>query len=157
VPAIAAAALIAAASLSAPLAVGPAARLPSENFIPLLVEPDPRAGAWLHFPAPDGERLLHMDEDGHVTSIGLPRKLRGEELAITGLRDGWTVATDRYWSGGRAQEERCQPSFATPRRLSSNAAGSAGAVANSSLPSVVPSAAGRMSRRWPVPKIPNRG
>jgi hypothetical protein len=107
-----AAAFVAAASLSAPLAVGPAVRVPSENPVAIVVEPDPRAGAWLHFPTPGGERLLRMGEVGAVKDVGLPRKLRGEELAITPLRDGWTVATDRYWPGGRAQEEECHPSYA---------------------------------------------
>lgn len=110
-------ALIATASLSAPLAVGPAARLPSEpTVIPnpagLVVESDPRTGVWLYFPAPGGERLLRTDEAGQAVSVGLPRKLRGEELALTHLRDGWTLATNRYWPGGREQEESCHPSYA---------------------------------------------
>ena len=50
---------------------------------------------------------MRVQEDGHLTAVALPALLRGEDLQITPLRDGWTVAVDRYWPGGSHEEEVC--------------------------------------------------
>jgi hypothetical protein len=102
------AALAASASFTAPVAVGPATSNP-QVASPVSIQPDLRQGAWLQLTSPDGERLVRIQEDGRATAVELPLKLRGEELEITPLRDGWTVAIDRYWPGGPQEEGECQP------------------------------------------------
>ena len=102
-----AAALAAVAIFTAPVPVGPATSAQVSHV--LSVQPDRSEGAWLALASPDGERLVRIQEDGRATPVELPPKLRGEELEITPLRDGWTVAVDRYWPGGLQEEGECQP------------------------------------------------
>jgi hypothetical protein len=102
------AALAASASFTAPVAVGPATSNP-QLASPVSIQPDLRQGAWLQLTSPDGERLVRINEDGLVTAVELPLKLRGEGLQVTPLRDGWTVAVDRYWPGGLQEQLGCQP------------------------------------------------
>ena len=94
-----AAGLAAVAIFTAPVPVGPATSNP-QLAPPVSIQPDLRQGAWLALVSPDGERLMRINEDGRVTAIELPLKLRGEGLQVTPLRDGQTVAIDRYWPGG---------------------------------------------------------
>src|ERR1039458_4193198 len=103
-----AAALVASVSFTAPVAVGPAASSTQVARV-LSMQPDPGEGAWLQIAGPEGERLVRINEDGRVTPVELPPKLRGEELEITSLRNGWTVAIDRYWPGGLQEQLACQP------------------------------------------------
>ena len=66
-----------------------------------------------------GERLTRIQEDGRASPVELPPKLRGEDLQITPLRNGWTVAVDRYWPGGSREEEACQAYSGSSASMSS--------------------------------------
>jgi len=102
------AALAASVSFAAPVAAGPVTS--NQQNAPIVsIQPDPSEGAWLQLAGPEGERLVRIQEDGRVTPFELPSKLRGEGLQITPLRDGWTVAIDRYWPGGIQEQSACQP------------------------------------------------
>jgi hypothetical protein len=72
-------------------------------------QPDPMGGGWVQFASPKGMQLARIDEQGALTRVALPAELRGEDLELMALQDGWTVATNRYWPGGRREEERCSP------------------------------------------------
>jgi hypothetical protein len=100
--------LAASANIAAPVPAGPAASSSAVAHV-LSMQPDPREGAWLTVASPEGERLVRIDEDGQLESFELPAQLRGEGVQITPLRDGWTVAVDRYWPGGAPEEASCQP------------------------------------------------
>jgi hypothetical protein len=101
------ASLAASLSFAAPAPVG---RVTSkQQLAPLVsIQRDVHQGAWLQLASPEGERLVRIQEDGRVAAVALPPMLRGEDLQITPLRDGWTVAVDRYWPGGQREEEACQ-------------------------------------------------
>jgi hypothetical protein len=102
------ASLAASLSFAAPVPVGPVTS--TQELGPRVsIQPDVNQGAWLQLTTPEGERLVRIQEGGQVAAVGLPPKLRGEGLQITPLRDGWTVAVDRYWPGGPQEEEACQP------------------------------------------------
>ncbi|HEX3433996.1 MAG TPA: hypothetical protein VHT25_08050 [Solirubrobacteraceae bacterium] len=101
------------ASLAASLSFGAAAPVgpvtSKQQLAPLVsMRPDVHQGTWLQLAGPEGERLVRIQEDGHLAAVALPPMLRGEDLQITPLRDGWTVAVDRYWPGGVHEEEACQ-------------------------------------------------
>jgi hypothetical protein len=103
-----AAALVASASITAPIAVGTVASS-TQVAHDLSIQPDPGEGVWLQFTGPEGQRLVRIHEDGRVTPVELPPQLRGEGLEITPLRNGWTVALARYWPGGLQEQLSCQP------------------------------------------------
>jgi hypothetical protein len=103
-----AAALVASASFTAAIAVGPVASS-TQAAHELSMKPDPGEGAWLQFVGPEGQRLVRIREDGRVTPEQLPPQLRGEGLEVTPLRNGWTVALARYWPGGRQEQLSCEP------------------------------------------------
>ncbi|HEY4895387.1 MAG TPA: hypothetical protein VII01_04795 [Solirubrobacteraceae bacterium] len=120
------ASLAASLSFTAPLPVAPVTS--KQQLAPLVfMQPDVRQGAWLQFASPEGGRLVRIQEDGRVAAVELPPKLRGEGLQITPLRDGWTVAVDRYWPGGPHEEEACQPDSGSSASASSVRARSASA------------------------------
>jgi hypothetical protein len=120
------ASLAASASFASPVPVGPVTS--QQRLAPLVwIQPDVRQGAWLQLASPEGERLVRIQEDGRVAAFELPPKLRGEDLQITPLRDGWTVAVDRYWPGGPREEEACQPGSGSSASVSSIRARSASA------------------------------
>jgi hypothetical protein len=104
-----AAALAASVSFTAPVAVGPAASSTQVARV-LSMQPDPGEGAWLQLAGPEGERLVRINEDGRVTPVELPPKLRGEELEITPLRNGWTVASTATGPGGFRNNWPASPS-----------------------------------------------
>jgi hypothetical protein len=103
------AALAATATFTTPVVLAPAAPTTQQVARVVSIQPDLREGAWLQLAGPDGERLVRIHENGRGTPVELPRQLRGEQLEITPLRDGWTVAVDRYWPGGSQEQLGCQP------------------------------------------------
>jgi hypothetical protein len=103
------AALAATATFTTPVVLAPAAPTTQQVARVISIQPDLREGAWLQLAGPDGERLVRIHENGRSTPVELPRQLRGEQLEITPLRDGWTVAVDRYWPGGSQEQLGCQP------------------------------------------------
>ncbi len=103
-----AAALAATATFTAPVPVGSA--LPSNQVNnPLSIQSGRGEGAWIQFASPQGERLVHVHEDGRAAAVELPTRLRGEELDLAPLPSGWTLAVDRYWPGAKSEELACQP------------------------------------------------
>jgi hypothetical protein len=94
-----AATLAASATFAVPVAVGPTAPPKSLRDV-VSVKPDPIEGAWLKFTSPGGEQLFRIHEDGRIALVRLPSKLHGEELEVTPLASGWTVATDRVRPDG---------------------------------------------------------
>ncbi|HEY2181376.1 MAG TPA: hypothetical protein VGH09_06870 [Solirubrobacteraceae bacterium] len=120
------ASLAASLSFAAPVPVGPVTS--KQQLAPLVyMQADPRQGAWLQLASPEGERLVRIQEDGRVAAVALPPMLRGEDLQVTPLRDGWTVAIDRYWPGGQREEEACQQGSGSSASQSSFRARSASA------------------------------
>ncbi|HEX3433995.1 MAG TPA: hypothetical protein VHT25_08045 [Solirubrobacteraceae bacterium] len=103
--AAAAAALIASVAFSSPAALGP---IGEGNGHGLIEQPDLVSGAWLQFPGPAGERLVRIGEHGRTASIGLPAQLRGDQLRVSPLQNGWTVAIDRYLPAARAEAYCCK-------------------------------------------------
>jgi hypothetical protein len=100
------ASLAASLSFAAAVPVGPVTS--RQQLAPLVsIHPDVYQGAWLQLASPEGERVVRIQEDGRVAAVALPPMLRGEDLQLTPLRDGWTVAVDRYWPGGVHEEEVC--------------------------------------------------
>ena len=100
------ASLAASLSFVAPVPAGPVTS--RQQLAPLVsMQPDVHQGAWLKLASPEGERLVRVQEDGHLAAVALPPMLRGQDLQITPLRNGWTVAINRYWPGGQREEEAC--------------------------------------------------
>ena len=95
--------LVASATFSSPVAVGPVAETGTRVEQADLVQ-----GAWLQFPGPTGEQLARIYENGHVQSVGLPPQMRDERLRVTPLQNGWTVAVDRYLPASRAGKDFCE-------------------------------------------------
>jgi hypothetical protein len=95
----------ASATFAAPITIGTTAPSPAEGG--MSVQPDPGQGGWVQVDAPTGEELTRIDEDGRAMPVSLPSELRGEGLDFTPLSDGWAVASDRYWPGGRSEEQSC--------------------------------------------------
>jgi hypothetical protein len=100
------AALVASVVFASPTAVGPEVFHSEEPFAE---RPDLVQGAWLEFPGPGGEQVYRVEEDGRVKRVGLPPKLRGEELSIYPLQNGWTVAVARYLPREPPGQECCRP------------------------------------------------
>lgn len=106
------AALVASAAFAAPSMVGQTSS--GKGFS---VKPDPVGGGWVQFVTPAGVELTRINEDGVATPVALPPKLRGEDLELMPLQDGWVVATDRYWPGGKREEGRCStPAYGVPEQ-----------------------------------------
>jgi hypothetical protein len=101
---LAAAALVASAAFSSPVAVGP---VNQHVGVQLVEQADLVEGAWLQFEGPAGERLVRIGENGHAAPVGLPPQLRDERLRLSPLQNGWTVAVDRYLPPSRAGEYCC--------------------------------------------------
>jgi hypothetical protein len=95
--------LVASATFSSPVAVGPVAATGTRVEQADLVQ-----GAWLQFPGPTGEQLARIYENGHVQSVGLPPQMRDERLQVTPLQNGWTIAVDRYLPASRAGMDFCE-------------------------------------------------
>ena len=105
-------ALMASAVFAAPITVGQASS--GEGFA---VEADPVGGGWVQFLTPAGVELERINEDGVATPVPLPPKLQGKDLELMALQDGWVVATDRYWPGGKREEARCStPDYGVPEQ-----------------------------------------
>lgn len=105
-------ALVASAAFAAPSTVGQASSAEG-----LSVKPDPVGGGWVQFVTPAGVELTRINEYGSATPVALPPKLRGKDLELIPLQDGWVVATDRYWPRGKREEGRCStPAYGVPEQ-----------------------------------------
>ena len=102
---VAAAMLIASVAFSSPVALGPVGEGIGHG---LIEQPDLGSGAWLQFPGPAGERLVRVGEHGSTASVELPAQLRGDQLRVSPLQNGWTVAIDRYLPAARANAYCCK-------------------------------------------------
>ncbi len=102
---VVAAALFASVAFSSPVAVGTVGEGIGHG---LSEQPDLVSGAWLQFPGPAGERLVRVGEHGRTAAVGLPRQLRGGELRVSPLQNGWTIAIDRYLPAARANQYCCR-------------------------------------------------
>jgi hypothetical protein len=100
-----AAALIASVAFSSPATLGPVGEATGRRPIE---QPDLVSGAWLQFPGPAGERLVRIGEDGSTAPVALPAQLRGDQLRVSPLQNGWTVAIDRYLPAARANAYCCK-------------------------------------------------
>jgi hypothetical protein len=113
-----AAALVASLALGAPVKIGQQ-RAPCPRCLgrrPVSVIAAPHNGTWVFFEGPRTDQLAKISEDGSVTPVSLPPKLRGRSLEVMPLSDGWTVATERVWPGGVKEEDRCAQNEDEPTR-----------------------------------------
>lgn len=96
--------LMASVAIAAPVSVG---RISCMYCLSL--HPIRSGGAWIEFGGPREEELAKIAEDGSVTAVRLPPRLREEYPQVMALRDGWIVVTNRYWPGGQRETDRCLP------------------------------------------------
>lgn len=92
---------VAEVTAGAPVAIQAAG--PQQRVVSALA--DSRAGGWVVLTEPNA--LFHVSEAGAVRNVPLPPGLRGWQLNFVPLSDGWAVATDRVFPGGRREEATC--------------------------------------------------